>query len=80
VEGEDGRTVAARAARVDDPFTRGSYAAFGPGQITRYWRFVGLAEGRVHFAGEHTSMWAQAFLDGAVSSGRRAAREVLARP
>ena len=65
-------------AWVDDPFTRGSYAAFGPGQVTRYWGFVGVAEGRVHFAGEHTSMRAQGFLDGAVSSGQRAAREVLA--
>jgi monoamine oxidase len=63
---------------VDDPFARGSYAAYRPGQITRYWGFVGLAEGRVHFAGEHTSMRAQGFLDGAVESGRRAAREVLA--
>jgi len=65
-------------AWVDDPFTRGSYAAFGPGQVTRYWGFVGVAEGRVHFAGEHTSTRAQGFLDGAVASGQRAAREVLA--
>jgi monoamine oxidase len=65
-------------AWVDDPYTRGSYAAYGPGQVTRYWGFVGLAEGHVHFAGEHTSMRAQGFLDGAVASGRRVAREVLA--
>ena len=31
---------------VDDPCTRGSYAAFGPGQFTRYWGFVGGAEGK----------------------------------
>jgi len=65
-------------AWVHDPFTHGSYAAFRPGQYTRYWGFVGKPEHRVHFAGEHTSMRALGFLEGAVSSGRRAAREVLA--
>jgi monoamine oxidase len=63
---------------VDDPHTHGSYAAFRPGQFTRWWGFVGRPEHRVHFAGEHTSMRAQGYLDGAVSSGRRAAHEVLA--
>jgi len=63
---------------VHDPHTHGSYAAFTPGQFTRYWGFVGRPEGRVHFAGEHTSQRALGFLEGAVESGRRAAREVLA--
>jgi monoamine oxidase len=62
---------------VDDPYTRGSYAAFEPGQFTRYWGFVGKPERHVHFAGEHTSRRALGYLDGAVESGRRAAREVL---
>jgi monoamine oxidase len=31
----------------------------------------------VHFAGEHTSREWQGFLNGAVESGQRAAREVL---
>ena len=38
----------------------------------------GRPEHRIHFAGEHTSQRALGFLDGAVESGRRAAREVLA--
>jgi monoamine oxidase len=63
---------------VDDPHTHGSYAAFRPGQFTRWWGFVGASEHRVHFAGEHTSMRALGYLDGAVASGRRAAHEVLA--
>ena len=33
---------------------------------------------RCHFAGEHTSTDAQGYLEGAVESGERAAREVLA--
>lgn len=62
---------------VDDPWARGSYAAFLPGQYTKYWGYLGKAEGRVHFAGEHTSTTSQGYLDGGVESGDRAAREVL---
>lgn len=62
-----------------DPWTHGSYAAFLPGQFTRYWGFVGLPEGRIHFGGEHTATAAQGFLEGAVRSGERCAREVASR-
>jgi Flavin containing amine oxidoreductase len=34
-------------------------------------------EGRVHFAGEHTSTYSQGFLNGGVEPGQRAAIEVL---
>jgi monoamine oxidase len=62
-----------------DPWTRGSYAAFLPGQYTRYAGFVGKPEGNLHFAGEHTSpLTNQGYLEGAVRTGRRAARQVLA--
>ncbi|MBS1893420.1 MAG: FAD-dependent oxidoreductase, partial [Actinobacteria bacterium] len=61
-----------------DPWTHGSYAAFEPGQFTRYWGFVGLPEGRVLFGGEHTSLSAQGFLEGAVRSGERCAAEAAA--
>lgn len=64
---------------VEDRWTRGSYAAFLPGQYTRYSGFVGLPRHRVFFAGEHTSpLPNQGYLEGAVRSGERAAREVLA--
>lgn len=59
-----------------DPWARGSYAAFLPGQTTRYGVVAGRAEGGVHFAGEHTSLDFQGFLEGAVESGERAAQEV----
>jgi monoamine oxidase len=59
-----------------DPWTHGSYAAFEPGQFTRYWGFVGRPEGRILFGGEHTALAAQGFLDGAVASGERCAAEV----
>jgi monoamine oxidase len=60
-----------------DPWTRGSYAAYPPGQVTKYWGYAGIPEGRVHFAGEHTSTYSQGFLNGGVESGQRAAIEVL---
>jgi monoamine oxidase len=61
-----------------DPWTDGSYAAFEPGQFTRWWGFVGRPEGRLLFGGEHTALAAQGFLEGAVSSGERCAGEAAA--
>jgi monoamine oxidase len=58
-----------------DPWTHGSYAAFEPGQYTRFWGLAGLPEGRVLFGGEHTALSAQGFLEGAVRSGERCAAE-----
>jgi monoamine oxidase len=60
-----------------DPWVRGSYAGFGPGQYTDFWGCLGDQEGPVHFAGEHTSTHSQGYLNGAVESGERAASEVL---
>ena len=60
-----------------DPWVRGSYAGFGPGQYTDFWGCLGDQEGPIHFAGEHTSTHSQGYLNGAVESGERAAREVL---
>jgi monoamine oxidase len=61
-----------------DPWTHGSYAAFEPGQFTRYWGFVGRPEGHLLFGGEHTALAAQGFLEGAVASGERCAGEAAA--
>ena len=63
----------------DDPWVRGSYAAFLPGQMTKFWHNVGPHDGHVHFAGEHTSTYSQGFLNGGVESGNRAAIEILRR-
>jgi monoamine oxidase len=60
-----------------DPWTNGAYAAFLPGQYTRLWGYTGRAEGRIHFAGEHTSTYSQGYLNGGVESGQRAAIEVM---
>jgi monoamine oxidase len=60
-----------------DPWTNGAYAAFLPGQYTSLWGYTGRPEGRVHFAGEHTSTYSQGYLNGGVESGQRAAIEVM---
>ncbi|MET8977921.1 FAD-dependent oxidoreductase [Streptomyces sp. NPDC004539] len=62
---------------VDDPWARGSYSSYRPGQYTKYWGWTGRREGRFHFAGEHTSTHSQGYLNGGVESGERVAREVL---
>ncbi len=61
-----------------DPWVRGSFAAFLPGQYTRFAGFAGRPERGVHFAGEHTAaLDDQGYLNGAVRTGVRAAQEVL---
>jgi monoamine oxidase len=60
-----------------DPWTRGSYAAYLPGQLAKYWGYVGIPNGNVHFAGEHTSTYSQGYLNGGVESGQRTAIEVM---
>lgn len=60
---------------VDDEWTRGGYSSFKPGQMTAFLPHIARPEGRVYFAGEHTSPW-NATMEGALESGNRAAREV----
>ncbi|HEV8482347.1 MAG TPA: NAD(P)/FAD-dependent oxidoreductase [Blastocatellia bacterium] len=59
----------------DDEFARGAYTYFEPGQLTNLLPEAQRAEGRIHFAGEHTSAW-HGWMNGALESGNRAADEV----
>jgi monoamine oxidase len=59
----------------EDEWARGGYCWFKPGQMTELLPHIARPEGRVHFAGEHTSAW-PAWMQGALASGLRAAREV----
>jgi monoamine oxidase len=61
-----------------NPWTRGSYSYWKPGQYAAFAGAEGEPAGACHFAGEHTSIDAQGYLEGAVESGERAAREVEA--
>jgi monoamine oxidase len=60
------------------PWTKGSYSYWKVGQ---YQAFAGAERersGNCHFAGEHTSVDFQGYLNGGVESGERAASEILA--
>jgi monoamine oxidase len=59
----------------DDPWARGAFASFRPGQMTSWLPEIVRPEGRIHFAGEHTSVF-PASMEGAIESGARAAREI----
>ena len=59
----------------DDPWARGAWASFRPGQMIGWLPRIVRPEGRIHFAGEHTSIF-RGTMEGAIESGVRAAREV----
>jgi monoamine oxidase len=60
-------------------WTRGCPVAHAaPGVLTKYGPWLRRAVGKVHFAGTETSDYWLGYMDGAVRSGERAAREVLA--
>ena len=59
----------------DDPWVGGGYAYFDPGfdPLCRAW--LARPAGRIVFAGEHTSVRWQGYMNGAIESGLRAAAE-----
>ena len=61
-----------------NPYTRGSYSYWKVGQYTAFAGAERERSGNCHFAGEHTSIDFQGYLNGAVESGDRAAAEILA--
>lgn len=67
---------ALKSSWVDDPWHKGAYSHWGIGQYTAFSGAEGLQEGAIHFAGEHTSVDYQGFIEGAVRSGERVAQEI----
>lgn len=61
----------------EDPWERGDYCWFRPGQMTALCPVIPIPEGRIHFAGDHTSAL-PGWMQGALESGIRAASEVNA--
>ena len=59
-----------------DPFARGGYAYFDPTYDPSLRAWLARPCGRLFFAGEHTSIKWQGYMNGAVESGRRAAAEI----
>jgi len=60
----------------EEPYARGAFVVFRPGQMTRWAPALSRSEGRVHFAGEHTAPW-NGWMEGALWSGERVAQEIL---
>jgi monoamine oxidase len=58
-----------------DPWHRGAYHHWGPGQMSRLAAGAAAPLGRLHFAGEHTAKLMTG-MEGAMESGERAALEV----
>lgn len=63
-----------------DALAGGAYLAFGPGEISQYWRLWEQPVGRLIFAGEHTDALYPGTLEGALRSGLRAAEQAQAMP
>jgi monoamine oxidase len=59
-----------------DEFSLGTWPVFRPGQLTGLLSDLQRTEGRVVFAGSETANGWNGFIDGAIESGLRAAREV----
>jgi len=60
----------------EDQWARGVSSYYRPGQFSSILPHVARSEGRIHFAGEHTSIWIDGWMQGALESGNRVAREV----
>ena len=59
-----------------NPFSRGALPYRAPGQITKSEQALAQPFGRIHFAGDHTSVLATG-MEGAMESGERAAFEIM---
>ncbi len=62
----------------EEPYSRGCPVAVAPpGVLTTYGPALREPVGRIHWAGTETATYWNGYMDGAVSAGQRAAREVL---
>lgn len=59
-----------------DPFSQGTWCGFGPGVLSKYFESLREPEGRVHFASGDSASAFRGFMEGAVESGVRVARDV----
>jgi monoamine oxidase len=64
----------------EDPWSQGAYAMFKKGQVTEFAPHLARPEGRIYFAGEHTSIWRGGWMQGALESGNRVAKQISETP
>ena len=70
--------VATLSSQKDDPNLLGTYSCWLVGQYTAFAGYEGVAQGTIHFAGEHCSTDFQGYMEGGAAEGERAATEILA--
>ena len=61
-----------------DPNLNCSYSYWRVGQYTQFSGYEKVAQGPIHFAGEHCSINFQGYMEGGAEEGARAANEILA--
>ena len=66
---------AATMAWANEPYTRGGYAIFRPGQMAPFWPVLRDGIGRILFAGEHTETLI-GYMESAIRSGHRIAAQI----
>jgi monoamine oxidase len=62
-----------------DPHVGGAYSYLKAGQYTSFNGIQGRRNGNLHFAGEHTSLDFQGYMEGALRTGYRCATEIAGR-
>lgn len=60
---------------INDPYALGAYSFPAPGDVTSYLETLKKPHGKIHFAGEHTTIL-RSTMEGALRTGVRAAKEV----
>ncbi|HRQ65742.1 MAG TPA: NAD(P)/FAD-dependent oxidoreductase [Xanthomonadaceae bacterium] len=74
----DQDSTQARMHWPSNPWVRGSYLCYGPGQWTTLRGAAGESVGGLHFAGEHCALDNQGYMEGGCETGDWAAEAVLA--
>ena len=62
---------------LSNQWSKGAYSYWKVGQYTKFAGILGEREGNIFFAGEHTSILYPGYLNGAVETGEKAARDVI---
>ena len=69
--------IATKTAGWDNnPYVFSGYSNYGVGQVTQFWELLRRHDGRLYFAGEHTSTFV-GYMEGAVQSGQSAAQQII---
>ena len=59
-----------------DPFSQGTWCGFGPGVLSKYYEALREPEGNVYFASGDSATAFRGFMEGAIESGVRVAKDV----